>query len=357
MLIQAPILAFPDFTNTAAPFLLQTDASAVGLGANLEQGGRVIAYASRILNSAEQQYSTIQKECLAAVFALKQFQHYLLGSSFQLLTDHAPLQWLLAQKMEGLLCRWALAMQQYSFQIVYRKGSLNVNADTLSRSPIHISSQPVAMTSVQQLTIRMKDAQQSDPVFQQIYQTLLSSPEKPPHDPAWRQSPLRRYAQLWHQLCIVENVICRTYCPSPASYSVIVPLVPPTLQLEFLQEAHDIPSAGHQGYLKTLSHLQQQAYWAGMAGNVQQYCQQCNTCQASKLSSPIQAPLHNVPIGNPWEMLAVDILEVPISHRYLLVIMDYFTKWVDAVPLRDQTAVSISDAVIKLCSNFYSHTL
>ena len=64
MLIQAPILAFPDFTNTAAPFLLQTDASAVGLGAVLEQGGRVIAYASRALNSAEQQYSTIQKECL-----------------------------------------------------------------------------------------------------------------------------------------------------------------------------------------------------------------------------------------------------------------------------------------------------
>ena len=189
--------------------------------------------------------------------------------------------------MEGLLCRWALAVQEYSFQIVYRKGSLNVNADALSRSPIHSSSQPVEMTSVQKLTIRMKDAQQSDPVFQQIYQTLLSSPEKPPHDPAWRQSPLRRYAQLWHQLCIVENVICHTYCPSPASDSVTVPLVPPTLQSEFLQEAHDIPSAGHQGYLKTLSRLQQQAYWAGMAGNVQQYCQQCNTCQASKLPSPI----------------------------------------------------------------------
>jgi len=116
-LIQAPILAFPDFTNAAAPFLLQTDASAVGLGAVLEQGGRVIAYASRTLNSAEQQYSTIQKECLAAVFALKQFRHYLLGCSFQLLTDHAPLQWLSAQKMEGLLCRRALAMQEYSFII------------------------------------------------------------------------------------------------------------------------------------------------------------------------------------------------------------------------------------------------
>ena len=100
-----------------------------------------------------QQYGTIQKECLAAVFPLKQFRHYLLGRSFQLLTDYAPLQWLSAQKMEGLLCRWALAMQEYSFQIVYCKGSLNANADALSRSPIHSSSQPVAMTSVQQLTI------------------------------------------------------------------------------------------------------------------------------------------------------------------------------------------------------------
>ena len=102
---QAPILAFPQFTADAPPFLLQTDASAVGLGAVLEQGGRVIVYASRTLTKSEQQYSTIQKECLAAVYAMKQFRHYLLGRPFQLITDHAPLQWLSAQKMEGLLCR------------------------------------------------------------------------------------------------------------------------------------------------------------------------------------------------------------------------------------------------------------
>ena len=107
-LTQAPILAFPQFTADAPPFLLQTDASAVGVGAVLEQGGCVIAYASRTLTKSEQQYSTIQKECLAAVYAMKQFRHYLLGRSFQLVTDHAPLQWLSAQKMEGLLCRWAL---------------------------------------------------------------------------------------------------------------------------------------------------------------------------------------------------------------------------------------------------------
>ena len=90
----------------------------------------------------ERQYSIIQRECLAVVYALKQFRDYLLCRRFKLITDHAPLQWLSAQKMEGMLCRWALAMQEYDFQIVHRKGSLNTNADALSR--LHIS--PCAVT-------------------------------------------------------------------------------------------------------------------------------------------------------------------------------------------------------------------
>ena len=78
--------------------MLQTDASAVGLGAVLEQGGHVIAYASRTLTKSESNYSVIQKECLAIIFGMKQFHHYPLGRSFTLMTDHAPLQWLSAQK-------------------------------------------------------------------------------------------------------------------------------------------------------------------------------------------------------------------------------------------------------------------
>ena len=66
--------------------------------------------------------------------------HYLLGHSFQLITDHAPFQWLSAQKMEGMLCCCALAIPEYDFQIVYHKGTLNANADGLSwcnRSDTH----------------------------------------------------------------------------------------------------------------------------------------------------------------------------------------------------------------------------
>ena len=91
-LVQAPVLMYPKFDSNAPMFVLQTDTSSVGLGAVLEQNGSVIAYASRAINSTERQYSVIQKECLAAAFATKQFHHYLLGRLFQLLTDHCPLQ-------------------------------------------------------------------------------------------------------------------------------------------------------------------------------------------------------------------------------------------------------------------------
>ena len=91
-LVQATILAYPKFEPTSPVFVLQTDASSVRIVSVLEQGGHVIVYASITLNQAEQQYSVIQKECLAIVFVLKQFRHYLLGRLFELLTDHAPLQ-------------------------------------------------------------------------------------------------------------------------------------------------------------------------------------------------------------------------------------------------------------------------
>jgi len=90
-LVQSPVLAYPCFDSTADEFVLQTDASAVGLGAILEQNGHVIAYASRSLTASERNYSVIQRECLAIVFGLKQFRHYLLGKPFRLYTDHAPL--------------------------------------------------------------------------------------------------------------------------------------------------------------------------------------------------------------------------------------------------------------------------
>ena len=187
--------------------MLQTDASAVGVGAVLEQGGHVIAYASRSLNQAEQQYSVIQKECLAIVFALKQFRQYLLGRSFELLTDHAPLQWLSSQKMEGLLCRWALAMQEFDFVIKYLKGCHNGNADALSRStssPPTVSATQFVSDSIKQ---GIQQAQQADPTIGLVYEAVQKSRNRPTSH-QWHRSPFSRYRKLWTQLTICDNVLC-----------------------------------------------------------------------------------------------------------------------------------------------------
>ena len=351
-LTEAPILAYPSFHRNASPFVLETDASAVGLGAVLEQDGHVIAYASRSLNRAEQHYSVIQKECLAIVFALKQFRHYLLGRPFKLVTDHAPLQWLSAQKMQGMLCRWALAMQEYSFSIEYRKGSLNSNADALSRRVLHTTVSAATQIPPQDTKDELRQAQQDDATIRKLADAL-KQPNKRPSGKIWKSPPLSRYRQLWPQLTVVDGVVCRHYSPEPTKDAVTVPVVPPTLRKAVLIRNHDIPSAGHQGVERTLDRVRREGYWVNMAKDVEQHCRECTKCQEAKLPTPMRAPLTSIPVGRPWQMVAVDVLEVPVSYstnRYLLVIQDYFTKWAEAIPMRDQTATRITAELVKVFS-------
>ena len=137
-LITDPILVRPDFSKD---FTIYTDASDFGLGAVLSQNDdkgheRVIAYASRTLNSAERNYSPTSKEAYAVVWAVQHFHPYVLGKKFELVTDHRGLKWLFGRENpEGKVARWIEILQEYDYVINYRKGSTNQNADTLSRIP------------------------------------------------------------------------------------------------------------------------------------------------------------------------------------------------------------------------------
>ena len=261
-LMQAPILAYPRFDS----FLLQTDARTVGIGAVLEQDGHVVAYASRTLTKGEQ--------------------------------------------------------KEYDFTIVYRKGSLNTVADTLSQCV-----QPEVPSAATQLcTDRDKEemhrAQHSDPVIKVIAEALHQSSVQP-KGRKWHQPPLISYRRMWPQLTLVDGIVCRKYSPGPTSDTITVPILPPSLQLDALHRSHDAPAAGHQGIEKTLERLRQKAYWVNMSQDVEKHCRECQKCQQSKLTSPTRAPLVSAPIGKPWEMVAVDIMEVPILYKgncYLLVI-------------------------------------
>src|SRR2546429_2756514 len=100
MLVQAPVLSYSDFTKS---FTIYTDASGIELDAVLSQEQEekecVISYASRSLNNAEKNYIITDQECLAVVWAIKHFQHYLEMKSFEIVTDYSALKWLQTCKM------------------------------------------------------------------------------------------------------------------------------------------------------------------------------------------------------------------------------------------------------------------
>lgn len=149
ILTNPPILQYPDFSKE---FVLTTDASLYAIGAVLSQGevGKdlPIAYASRTLNKAETNYSTIEREALAIIWAVKHFRPYLFGRRFKIVTDHQPLKWLFSMKdSNSRIVRWRLKLEEFDYEIIYKAGKYNVNADALSRFPVN------AITNQNQLNV------------------------------------------------------------------------------------------------------------------------------------------------------------------------------------------------------------
>lgn len=123
----------PDPNKT---FVLETDASDVGLGATLRQEGKPIYHISRVLKGAEKNYTVIEREFLAALWAMEKLKYFLLGKRFKLETDHKALEVMNEKKSFGnaRIERWLDRISNFNFKIIYKEGSKQVSADTLSRN-------------------------------------------------------------------------------------------------------------------------------------------------------------------------------------------------------------------------------
>uniref|UniRef100_A0ABD2W254 Reverse transcriptase RNase H-like domain-containing protein n=1 Tax=Trichogramma kaykai TaxID=54128 RepID=A0ABD2W254_9HYME len=136
LITNAPTLQYPDFDKK---FHITSDASNVVVGAVLFQGGHPNSFFSRTLNSAEQNYSTIEKELLAIVEACRNFRPYVYGRKFIIETDHKPLRWLWSLKIpNSKFIRWMIKLEEYDYEVKYRKGCKNHVAHGLRRVEINV---------------------------------------------------------------------------------------------------------------------------------------------------------------------------------------------------------------------------
>ena len=262
-----------------------------------------------------------------------------------MVTDHASLLWVFkTTKPSTRLIRWALWLQEFSFTVEYRKGKFNTVPDALSRAPtesIHTTA-PVCATIAsappkpsKELPISIEalwKTQQEDPECQVLYQKVVETGQVINSNPSY---------------IILDDLLYRLVT---LPYKTIYQLyIPPSFRSHLLDYFHQDPLSGHLGRHKTYRRLQHLVYWPKMSWDVREHCY---TCQLYKPENKkLAGKLQQTQTHRPWEMLGVDLMgPFPKSSNqnvYLLVFVDYFSRWVELFPIRNATAETISRVMVK----------
>ena len=327
LVMTAPVLNRPDPDGV---YIVQTDASDVGLGAVLlqEVSGveRVLEFASRVLTPAERNYSVTERECLAVVWAIGKFRPYIEAYDFRVVTDHSSLRWLCSMKNPtSRLARWALELQAHRFTIEHRKGALNNVADALSR--LYEEGEEVEVASLA-WSVNTDDAW--------YIEWLRKVRERPQEYPMWKVVAGNLYS--YRPDAEVDELL-----GDDDAWKLVVPS---EHRMEVLRECHDDPTAGHMGREKTFARIARSYYWPRFYTDTADYVRSCGTCQRFKVEQ--RAPpglMGRRATERPFQVVAGDIIgplpRTAKGFEYILVLQDLFTRWIEAAPIRKANAKNV----------------
>ena len=286
----------------------------------------VIYYASKTLNEAQRNYTTTEKELLAVVFALDKFRAYLVGSSIVVFTDHSALKYLLTkQDAKARLIRWILLLQEFNLQIRDKKGVENVVADHLSRLVISHDSHglPINDDFPEESLMSIEVA----PWYSHIANFLVTG-EVPSE---WSAQDKRHFLAKIHAYYWEEPFLFK-YCAD----QIIRKCVPEQEQSGILSHCHDSACGGHFASQKTaMKVIQSGFWWPSLFKDAHSMCKGCDRCQRlGKLTRRNMMPLNPILIVDVFDVWGIDFMgPFPMSfgHSYILVGVDYVSKWVEAV--------------------------
>ncbi len=347
-LISSPVLAFP---HENGEFVLYTDASDIGVGAVLaqkcEQGDeKVISFASKAFSSAEKNWTTTEKEAFAVVWALQYFHPYIYGTKVTIFTDHQALAWLRKIKQpNGKLARWILKLEQYDYTIVHKPGSMMQHADALSRAPV----QGIKISYFSRDELEASQDLDSDILIVKDWLRKNQKPDKLQQDDS---DCLRSFYRVFDTLCFDGNLLCKKWIDNTGVEKIQI-VIPQFLTSKILKEVHE--SIGHFGVHKTFDMIQRRFYWPAFHKAVEDYCSSCELCAKNKIIPTPRRPMKPIEVkSQPFYMVGVDIIG-PLKttrqgNRYILSVIDYYTKYAEAEPLPNQEAAT----VVKVLEQIFS---
>ncbi|KAJ9541977.1 hypothetical protein OSB04_028483 [Centaurea solstitialis] len=339
-LVTAPVVTTPDWSQ---PFEIMCDASDWAVGAVLGQKkGKIfhpIYYASKTLNDAQINYTTTEKELLAVVFAFEKFRSYLMGTKVIVHTDHSALKYLISKKdAKPRLIRWVLLLQEFDLEIIDRKGTNNQVADHLSRIEkqkeiVHSSDICEVFPDKRILAVNHF----SIPWFADICNFLAC--EIIPKDFNKYQkkkllSDCRKY--LWDDPYLFK--ICAD--------QVIRRCIPKEEVTSIIHHCHTGPCGGHFGGHRTAAKILQSGfYWPTLHRDCHDFVKSCDECQRSEnISRRNEMPLNGILEIELFDVWGIDFMgPFPVSNNcsYILVAVDYVSKWVEAMACHSNDAKTV----------------
>ncbi|XP_055605159.1 uncharacterized protein K02A2.6-like [Uranotaenia lowii] len=348
-ILQSP-LALTHY-NPKMEIIVSADASNYGIGARIahklpDGSVKPVSYASRSLTPAEANYSQIEKEGLALIFAVTRFHRMIFGRNFVLETDHKPLLAIFGSKTgipvytANRLQRWALTLLLYDFSIKYVNTNSFGYADILSRLinthvrpneeyviasiELEDTMQDIVKQSVVGLPVTFKMIQagtQSDAILKQVKQFVDTV--WPTDRSKFSDSQLQQFHQRRDSLSIVSD--CLVY-----GERLVIPA-------KFRDRILRVLHKGHPGVERMRSIARSYVYWPGIDEQISQRVRACVECsRAAKTNTKTNLESWPVP-EKPWQRLHADYAG-PVDGNYYLIVVDAFSKWPEVISTKRITA-------------------
>jgi transposase InsO family protein len=291
------------------------------------------------------------------------------------------LQWLCSfWEPEGQIARWLQIIGEYQFKVQHREGKRHGNADGLSRQGLCKqcgkliesieATEPVVtcpekavtrrlVTNVRAITLtpewtpnQLAAWQENDDEIRPVLLAIRSKRDPEPEEVAGWPAVSKRLMNDWERLRCIQGVLYRIWYDKHGREKWNQLITPRQIRPEVLKTAHEGEVAGHYAQRQTVQKVQQHFYWPRMQSDVRHFCQSCEVCQRRRAPPKRpQHPLQQDRVGEPMQKMSIDILgfdrRTARGNRYILVIVDSLTKWAEAVPMADEKAETVANALVE----------